>query len=91
MSKGSEWLREERRKTLGDWAAFCRSCGFTLRWFEESETDMPTSCPHCSGELVCRCSACGSAFASAFAVVCETCGATLRENTLFGMRIRRGR
>src|SRR5215208_3783968 len=25
MGKAADWLREERRKVLGDWAAFCRS------------------------------------------------------------------
>ena len=25
------WIQEERRKTLGDWVAFCLACGHTLR------------------------------------------------------------
>ena len=27
MGSASDWLREERRRTLGDWAAFCLGCG----------------------------------------------------------------
>ncbi len=27
MGKASDWLREERRKVLGDWVAFCLQCG----------------------------------------------------------------
>ena len=34
--KPPDWLIEERRSTLGHWAAFCLSCGHTLRYFEES-------------------------------------------------------
>ena len=37
MGKASDWLREERRKVLGDWAAFCLDCGAVRRWFEEFE------------------------------------------------------
>ena len=37
MGKASDWLREERRKVLGDWAAFCMVCGSAQRWFEEFE------------------------------------------------------
>ena len=89
MGKASDWLREERRKVLGDWAAFCRSCGFALRWFEEFETELPQACPQCGGAVVHRCGACGAAFSSAFAVTCEACDEPLRDNELFGARIRR--
>ena len=91
MSKASDWLREERRKVLGDWAAFCRSCGFVLRWFDEFEDDLPEGCPQCGGDLVHRCSSCGAAFSSAFAVACEACGSALRANAMFGRPIRRER
>jgi len=91
MGKAADWLREERRKVLGDWAAFCRSCGFALRWFDELEDHVPTACPQCGGEIVRRCSACGSRFSSAFAVACEACGGELRENEMFGKPIRRER
>src|SRR6266545_4070429 len=36
VGKASDWLREERRKTLGDWVAFCVACGFAQRYFDES-------------------------------------------------------
>ena len=89
MGKASDWLREERRKVLGDWAAFCRSCGFVLRWFDESEAEVPAKCPQCAGELVHRCPACDAPFSSAFATACEECAAPLRENVMFGAPIRR--
>lgn len=89
MGKASDWLREERRKVLGDWAAFCRSCGLVIRWFEQFEGEVPAECPQCGGEVLRRCPACNAPFSSAFAVDCEACGATLRENSLFGTPIRR--
>ena len=43
MSRARNWLQEERRKTLGDWVAFCLRCGFVQRYFEEfvDELHMP--------------------------------------------------
>ena len=90
MGKASDWLREERRKVLGDWAAFCLGCGAVRRWFEEFEAELPDRCSQCGGTLLRRCPACASPFRSAFAVECEACGASLRENVLFGTPIRRG-
>jgi ribosomal protein S27E len=89
VGKASDWLREERRKTLGDWAAFCLACGFVQRYFEESEATLPARCPQCAGELRARCPDCRARFASAFAVVCETCGGELRGPELYGVPIRR--
>ena len=89
MGKASDWLREERRKVLGDWAAFCLACGAAQRWFEAFEAELPATCQACGGELLHRCPACNAAFASAFAVECEECGAPLREAELFGVKIRR--
>jgi len=89
MGKASDWLREERRKVLGDWAAFCVDCGHVLRWFEDFEPEVPAACPACSGELRRRCPGCEAPFASAFAVECEECGAALRAGELHGLRIRR--
>jgi hypothetical protein len=89
MGKASEWLREERRKVLGDWVAFCLRCGAVQRWFEEYEDEVADECPTCRGEMLRRCPACDAPFSSAFAVDCEQCGAVLRENELFGTRIRR--
>ena len=43
------WIQEERRKTLGDYVAFCLRCGFTLRYFLEFEADLPSACPDCQG------------------------------------------
>jgi rRNA maturation endonuclease Nob1 len=89
MGKAAEWLREERRKVLGDWAAFCLDCGAVRRWFEDFEPEVGDTCAHCGGPMLRRCRACNSPFASAFAVDCESCGAPLRDAELFGTKIRR--
>lgn len=89
MGKAADWLREERRKTLGDWVAVCLGCGFAQRYFEESEADLPEACPQCGGELRARCPACDARFSSAFAVECEACGGELRPAYQFGVAIRR--
>ena len=89
MGKASDWLREERRKTLGDWVAVCLRCGFAQRYFEENEAEMPGACPQCSGEIRSRCPDCGARFSSAFAVECEACGGKLRAADLMGVRIRK--
>jgi hypothetical protein len=91
MGRASDWLREERRKVLGDWAAFCVRCGAARRWFEEFEDELPAACPACGGGLVHRCPACAAPFSSAFAVDCEACGEPLRDAELHGVRIRRNR
>jgi predicted RNA-binding Zn-ribbon protein involved in translation (DUF1610 family) len=83
------WIQEERRKTLGDWVAFCVQCGFTLRFFEEHEAELPAACPQCGDALRSRCPACDALIASAFAVECEDCGSLLRPAELFGGRIRK--
>ena len=36
------WIQEERRRTLGDWVAFCPGCGHVARYFEEHEDARPT-------------------------------------------------
>ena len=82
-------IREERRKVLGDWTAFCLECGWAQRWFEGGEAELPAACPHCQGELRHRCPACSAPFSSTFATTCEECDAPLREGTLFGMKIRK--
>jgi predicted RNA-binding Zn-ribbon protein involved in translation (DUF1610 family) len=89
VTKAAEWLRQERRKVLGDWAAFCLSCGAVRRWFEEFEGEVPDECPQCGGEMLRRCPSCSEPFSSIFAVNCESCGAALREPHLFGTKIRR--
>ena len=92
MGKAADWLREERRKTLGDWVAFCVGCGYTQRYFVEVEDELPRECPQCGGEVRARCPACEARFPSAFAVECEECGADVRPRELFGTPIRkRGR
>jgi predicted RNA-binding Zn-ribbon protein involved in translation (DUF1610 family) len=88
MGKASAWLREERRKVLGDWVAFCLSCGAAQRWFEEFEDEVARECPQCGGTMLRRCPSCNAAFSSVFAVDCESCGAQLRRNELFGVPIR---
>ena len=72
------WIQEERRRTLGDWVAFCLDCGNTLRYFHDFEGELPAACPSCHAR-----------FPSAFQVECEDCGAALRPNELFGVPIRR--
>jgi ribosomal protein S27E len=89
VGKASDWLREERRKTLGDWVAFCPGCGHTQRYFDESEDELPVACPQCGANLRSHCTACDARFSSAFAVECEACGAPLRANEQFGVRIRK--
>lgn len=89
MGKASDWLREERRKTLGDWVAFCLQCGFAQRYFEEWEDELPDACPQCAGEMRSHCPRCDARFSSAFAVECESCGAALRPAEQFGVTIRR--
>jgi ribosomal protein S27E len=89
VGKASDWLREERRRTLGDWAAFCLGCGHVQRYFAEDGAELPASCPTCGGELRARCPACNARIASAFAVTCEECDAELRSAELFGGPIRR--
>ncbi|MBA2536790.1 MAG: hypothetical protein H0V20_05055 [Actinobacteria bacterium] len=89
MGKASDWLREERRKTLGDWVAFCLGCGHAQRYFEENEAELPRVCPTCGGEMRNRCPACGALFRSVFAVECEACGGELRPAEQFGTPIRK--
>ncbi len=89
MGKAADWLREERRKVLGDWVAFCLGCGAARRWFEEFEAEVPERCGQCGGEILRRCRACGAAFSSTFAVDCEACGEALRPGEFRGVRIRK--
>ena len=51
MGKAADWLREERRKTLGDWVAFCLGCGHGIRYFDATEDSLPRACPQCGGAL----------------------------------------
>jgi hypothetical protein len=89
MGRASDWLRQERRKTLGDWVAFCLGCGHVQRYFEEFEAELPPACPACGGELRARCPSCDARIASAFAVACEECRAELRPPEAFGVPIRK--
>ena len=89
MGSAAKWLQEERRRVLGDWAAFCVECGGVRRWFERFEAEVPTECPACGGTFLHRCPACEAPFSSAFAIECEVCGGALRAPKLFGTRIRR--
>jgi hypothetical protein len=91
VGKAADWLREERRKTLGDWAAFCLSCGHVQRYVEEREGHLPPACPHCGGELRARCPHCDARIAGAFDIECEECGGELRPPEQFATRIRRAR
>jgi ribosomal protein S27E len=90
MRRASDWLREERRRTLGDWVALCPACGHGQRYFEGGEAELPGPCPTCGASLLARCPRCDARIVSLFAVACEGCGASLREATGFGVPIRRG-
>ena len=89
MGSAKDWLREERRKTLGDWVAFCVACGFAQRYFDEWEAELPDACPQCGGEVRARCPTCAARFSSVFAVECEACGVALRAAEQFGTPIRK--
>jgi hypothetical protein len=90
VGKASDWLREERRKTLGDWVAFCLACGHAQRYFTDREDEtVPAACPQCGGELRSRCPACDAQISSMFAVECEECGGALRDAEAFGSPIRK--
>ncbi len=91
MGKASDWLREERRKTLGDWVSFCLACGFAQRYFDESEGELPKECPQCGAEMRSHCPECDARFSSVFAVECEACGTELRAAEAFGSPIRRAK
>jgi ribosomal protein S27E len=92
VGKASDWLREERRKTLGDWVAFCLLCGHAQRYFEANEAELPASCPTCGAEMRTRCPDCGARFSSVFTVECEECGSAVRAADGLGGPIRkRGR
>ena len=91
MASAKNWLKEERRKTLGDWVAVCLACGHAVRYVDDGEHELPAACPQCSGELLVRCPACGARFSSAFAVECEACGGPLRNGELFGIPIRKAK
>ncbi len=79
------WIQEERRRTLGDWVAFCPGCGHVARYFEEHEEERARrrarSARRPSSRAV---PACDARLPSAFQVECEECGAELRPNELFG-------
>ncbi len=89
MGSAGDWLKEERRKILGDWVAVCLSCGLAQRYFDESQSDLPAACPQCGGEIRSQCPTCGARFSSAFAVECEACGGEIRPPELHGVRIRK--
>ena len=74
---------------LGDWVAFCLTCGAARRWFEQFEAEMPDECPQCRGVLLRRCPGCGAPFSSIAVVDCEECGKPVRADELFGARIAR--
>jgi hypothetical protein len=89
VGNASNWLREERRKVLGDWVAFCRDCGAAQRWFEQFEGEVSEECSQCGGPVLKRCPSCAAPFSSMFAIDCEACGTRLRPPELFGTKIRR--
>ena len=89
MARKRTWLQEERRRTLGDWVALCLRCGHVQRYFDDSESELPATCPQCGRPLLHRCPECSARIPSAFAIECEDCGAKLRADEGFGSRIRK--
>jgi hypothetical protein len=89
VGNARSWLKEERRKTLGDWVAVCLACGYAQRYFQQWEGELPPACPQCGGDMRSRCPSCGARFDSAFAVECDACGGELRPRELFGTTIRK--
>ena len=89
MGRASDWLKLERRRTLGDWVALCPGCGHAQRYFEDFRDELPEACPACGERLVTACPACGAAIPSVFAVRCEGCAEPLRPETVHGVPIRR--
>ncbi|MSO58016.1 MAG: hypothetical protein EXQ77_03120 [Thermoleophilia bacterium] len=87
--KKRNWIQEERRQTLGDWVSFCLGCGHAQRFFVEEEALLPAVCNWCKGTMRHRCPSCEALVPTVFTVDCEECGASLRENALFGGPIRR--
>src|ERR687884_310366 len=45
VGRAADRLREERRRTLGDWVAFCPVCGHGERYFEGTEGELSAACP----------------------------------------------
>lgn len=90
MGKASDWLREERRKVLGQWVAVCVDCGGGRRWFEEFEDQVDVTCTACGGAMLRRCPHCNEPFSSLFAVDCEECAKPMRAaTTKIGIPIRK--
>ena len=90
MGKAADWLREERRKTLGDWVAICPGCGHGQRYFAGfGEGEVEAACPTCGAVMLTQCKACDARVSSMFAVACEECGESLRDAEQFGSAIRR--
>jgi ribosomal protein S27E len=89
IGKAADWLREERRRTLGDWVAVCPACGHGQRYFADTEAEVEPVCPTCGTKLLTRCPSCEARIASMFAVACEECGEQLRAETGFGVPVRR--
>ena len=91
MGSAADWLREERRKTLGDWIAVCAGCGHGQRYFAESEVELEPLCPTCGQAMLVRCPGCGARISSMFAVACEECQGPIRPAEQFGTQIRRAK
>ena len=91
MGKASDWLREERRKVLGDWVAFCLGCGAARRWFDDFEADVPEECPQCGGKMLRRCPSCSAPFSSTFARrIASRVGPSYGSRSSSETKIRRG-
>ena len=89
MGSAADWLKEERRKTLGDWVAICAECGHGQRYFSETEAEVSNNCPTCGEIMLLRCPDCDWRFSSMFVVTCEKCDFKVRVEKQFGTAIRR--
>jgi len=89
VGSAADWLREERRKTLGDWIAVCVGCGHAQRYFADVDGEVDYVCPTCDESMLTRCPACNARISSMFAVNCEECESPIRPAEQFGTAIRR--
>ena len=84
---GVDWLREERRRTLGDWAAFCLRCGHALRC---SRSSRRASCrlPDLRRRVVSRCPSCDAVRPRPSRSTARSAARGCASPRAFGVRIR---
>ncbi len=83
------WIQEERRKTLGDWVAFCLGAGTRSATSSRARVSCPRRVRSAEASFGTAVPSCAAPIPSAFAVECEECGAEVRRPELFGTAIRK--